>query len=345
MTRTTTIPAALAVGALLLSGCVAGEGSAVADDDGGAGAWSADTLTVDFATYNPLSLIIREQGWLEATLGPDVTVEWVQSAGSNKANELLRSGAVDVGSTAGSAALLARANESPIHTIALFDQPEWSAIVVPEGSDIESVEDLAGRSVAATRGTDPYFFLVQSLEEHGVDIADVEVQNLQHADGRVALENGSVDAWAGLDPIMADTELNAGSRLVYRNVDFNTYGFLNATEDFLTESPDLAQVVVDAYEKAREWAAENPEETVEILAEVAGIEPAVAEKVVLERTNLGIDAVPGDAQRAVLEVVGPIFVETRDVRTQEQIDKALDTLIDDTWARQADATTITEPGA
>ena len=63
------------------------------DDDGGSGAWSADTLTVDFATYNPLSLIIREQGWLEETLGSDVTVEWVQSAGSNKANELLRSGA------------------------------------------------------------------------------------------------------------------------------------------------------------------------------------------------------------------------------------------------------------
>ena len=335
--RTVTSAAVLAaVGGLVLTGCVTGEGSAVADADDAGGTWSADTLTVDFATYNPLSLVVREQGWLEETLGPDVTVEWVQSAGSNKANELLRSGAADVASTAGSAALLARANGSPIHTIALFDQPEWSAIVVPEGSGITSVTDLAGRSVAATRGTDPYFFLLQSLEEHGVDLADVEVQNLQHADGRAALENGAVDAWAGLDPIMADTELNAGSRLVYRNVDFNTYGFLNAREDFLAASPDLAQVVVDAYERAREWVADNPEETVAILAEVAGIAPDVAEKVVLERTNLGIDAVPGQAQRAVLEVVGPIFVETGDVRSQELIDTALDTLIDDTYARRAD---------
>ncbi|TNC18335.1 aliphatic sulfonate ABC transporter substrate-binding protein [Georgenia sp. 311] len=332
----TTAVLLVAAGGLVLSGCVAGEGSAVARDDDAGDTWSADTLTVDFATYNPLSLVVREQGWLEETLGPDVTVEWVQSAGSNKANELLRSGAADIASTAGSAALLARANGSPIHTIALFDQPEWSAIVVPEGSDVTSVTDLAGRSVAATRGTDPYFFLLQSLEEHGVDLADVEVQNLQHADGRVALENGAVDAWAGLDPIMADTELNAGSRLVYRNVDFNTYGFLNARADFLAESPDLAQVVVDAYERARGWVADNPEETVAILAEVAGIEPDVAEKVVLERTNLGIDAVPGEAQRAVLEVVGPIFVETGDVRSQEQIDEALDTLIVDTYARRAD---------
>src|SRR5690606_34277358 len=174
----------------------------------GSSGWSADELTIDFATYNPLSLIIKDQGWLEAELGDDVEVTWVQSAGSNKANELLRSGAVDVGSTAGSAALLARANGSPIKTISIYTQPEWAAIVVPEGSDITSVEQLAGRSVAATKGTDPYFFLLQALQEAGVALDDVEVQNLQHADGRTALENGDVAAWSGLDPIMADSETN-----------------------------------------------------------------------------------------------------------------------------------------
>src|SRR5699024_1891836 len=107
-------------------------------------------------------------------------------------------------------------------------------------------------------------------------------------------------------------------QLIYRNVDFNTYGFLNATEDFLATSPDLAQVVVDAYERARQWTVDNPEETVQILADVAGIAPDVAERVVTERTNLTIDAVPGADQLAVLEVVGPIFVETDDVSSQAQ---------------------------
>lgn len=346
-------PIALGVAALaatlLLGGCVAGEGSAQADpgsasgDDATAGeGWSADTLTLDFATYNPLSLVIKDQGWIEDTLGDDVTVEWVQSAGSNKANEALRAGAVDVGSTAGSAALLARANGSPIRTIDIYSQPEWAALVVPEGSDITRVEDLAGRSVAATKGTDPYFFLLQALEEAGVDPADVEVQNLQHADGKAALENGSVDAWSGLDPLMAASEADAGSQLVYRNVGFNTFGFLNATQDFLDASPDLAQVVVDAYEKARAWAQENPDEVVAILAEVAGIDPAVAEKVITERTTLDIDPVPGEAQRTVLEVVGPIFVESGDVASQELIDAALDELFEPSFAEAADPATIAD---
>ena len=260
----TALAATAAALTLALTGCVAGEDSsgAAANDaaDGG-------TLNIDFATYNPLSLIIKDQGWLEETLAEDgVTVEWVQSAGSNKANENLRSGAVDIGSTAGSAALLNRANGSPIKAIDVFSQPEWSALVVGADSGITSVADLEGKSVAATKGTDPYFFLVQALEEAGLTLEDVTVEQLQHADGRTALENGSVDAWAGLDPIMAGAEQN-GARLIYRNLDFNTYGILAANEAFLEEDPEQAQAVVNAYEKARAWAAENPDETARILAE------------------------------------------------------------------------------
>ena len=348
-TRTALSAATLALAtALALTGCVSGEGAPANEPAGsssagadGAQEWSADTLNVDFATYNPLSLVIKDQGWLEDTLD-GVTVNWVQSAGSNKANEALRAGAIDVGSTAGSAALLARANGTPIKTIDVYSQPEWSAIVVPADSDITSVADLAGKKVAATKGTDPYFFLLQALNEANVPLDQVQVENLQHADGKSALENGSVDAWSGLDPLMAQSEAEAGSKLIYRNIDFNTYGFLNATESFLTKSPDLAQVVVDAYEKARAWAEEHPDETAQILADVAGIDPAVAQTVVNDRNKLDIDPVPGEAQRKVLEVVGPIFVESGDVQSQDLIDEALDSLFDPQYAEAADPSAVAD---
>jgi sulfonate transport system substrate-binding protein len=329
----TALVAGAAASALLLSGCVAGENQPAEPAAAAEGASvEGQTLNIDFATYNPLSLIIKEQGWLEDE-GLEVT--WVQSAGSNKANEALRAGAIDVGSTAGSAALLARSNGSPIKVIDIYSQPEWAAIVAGPGSELESVEELEGKTVAATKGTDPYFFLLQSLEEAGLSADDVTVENLQHADGWAALQNGSVDAWAGLDPIMAGAE-EAGASLIYRNVDFNSYGFLNATESFIESKPEVAQVVVDAYERAREWAEENPEETAEILAEVAGLDLAVATKVIEERANLDIDNVPGDAQVAVLEKIGPVFVELGDVASQQQVDEALETLIHDEFATAAD---------
>ncbi len=336
--RLSLLTATVAVAAMAMTGCVAGEGSAPEAPAEGS-EWSDTTLTLDFATYNPLSLIIKDQGWLEAELGDDVTVEWVQSAGSNKANEALRAGAIDVGSTAGSAALLARSNGSPIQVINIFTQPNWAAIAVPTGSDITEVADLAGRTVAATKGTDPYFFLLQALAEAGLALEDISLQNLQHADGKTALETGAVDAWSGLDPLLATSVYNGAAEIIYDNVDFNSYGFLNATEEFITNNPDLAQLVVNAYEKARQWALENPEETAAILAEVAGIDIAIAEATIA-RTVIDIDNVPGDAQRDVLAIIGPIFVESGDVPNQELIDAALAALFNDTFATAANPAAI-----
>ena len=43
---------------------------------------------------------------------------------------------------------------------------------------------------------------------------------------------------------------------------------------------------------------------------------AVATKVISERSNLGVDPVPGAAQVAVLTKIGPIFVASGDVKSQ-----------------------------
>ena len=334
MTTSTRLgPAAVsAVLLLAVTGCVAGE-----DSGGGSGSDGASVeLRLDWAYYNPESLVIREQGWLEDELADqDVTVSWLQSLGSNKANENLRAGAVDFGSTAGTPALLARANGTELRTVSVYSQPEWSAIVVPADSDIDSVADLAGRQVAATRGTDPYFFLLQALREAGLDAADVSVVNLQHPDGRTALERGQVDAWAGLDPYTAQTELEAGSRLVYRNLDFNSYGFLNVSEEFLDAHPELVQTVVDAYERARAWILDHPDEAVDILAEAAGVSTEVAERQLLDRTRLDISPVPGDEHRAVLERVAPLLVAERQVPDEESVTEALDTLFAPEFATAA----------
>src|SRR5690625_5110579 len=67
-----------AASALLLTACVAGESEVKAG-----AATSAESLTIDFATYNPLSLVIKEKGWLEDELD-GVEVTWVQSAGSKR---------------------------------------------------------------------------------------------------------------------------------------------------------------------------------------------------------------------------------------------------------------------
>src|SRR6202047_3239878 len=95
------------------------------------GTRAVDTLKeihIDWATYNPVSLILKQKGLLEKEFAKDgISIVWVQSAGSNKALEFLNAGSIDLGSPAGSAALVARINGNPIKSIYVFSRPEWTA--------------------------------------------------------------------------------------------------------------------------------------------------------------------------------------------------------------------------
>src|SRR5260221_10551669 len=75
---------------------------------------AADALKeihIDWATYNPVSMILKQKGLLEKEFAKDgIAIVWVQSAGSNKALEFLNAGSIHFGSTPGSAALAAKLN-------------------------------------------------------------------------------------------------------------------------------------------------------------------------------------------------------------------------------------------
>lgn len=326
--KTFTAIAGFSLLGVVLAGCASGEGSS---DSAGSGT----TLNLDYSYWNPLSLVVKDQKCLENALGADATVNWVLSTGSNKAIENLNAEAIDIGSTAGAASFVGRANGAAIKTIGVFSQPEWAAIVVPADSTITSVDQLAGKKIAATKGTDPYFFLLQALNEAGLSLTDVEVINLQHADGQAALARGDVDAWAGLDPIMATTELKDGAQLLYRNPAFLSYGVLNAREAFITEQPELIDQTLNCYEQARAWIIENPEDAVALLAQEASLDPAVAAIVLNDRTNVDVPLVPGDAQQQVLETILPILVAEAQVRSEEEARTALDSLYDTSFAERA----------
>ncbi|MBV9873424.1 MAG: aliphatic sulfonate ABC transporter substrate-binding protein [Verrucomicrobia bacterium] len=258
-----------------------------------------DTVRVDWAYYNPISLVLKNKHWLEDDLASSgIKVEWVQSLGSNKALEFLRGKSIDFGSTAGAAAFIGRANGNPIKAIYVYSAPEWTALVTGPKSGITRIEDLRGKRVAVARGTDPHIFLLRSLASVGLSENDIQVVPLQHPDGKVALERGQVDAWAGLDPYMAQLEIEKGFKLFFRQPGWNSFGVLNVREAFAAEHPDITESVLRAYEKARLWCLGHSDEARNILQSEAQLSPAVAEKV-WERTSLK-DPRLGSAQRQVI---------------------------------------------
>jgi sulfonate transport system substrate-binding protein len=291
-------------------------------------AGSPSELRLDYATYNPLSLVLREQKILEKAFEKDGTsVVWVQSLGSNKALEFLNAGSIDFGSTAGAAALLSRLNGNPIKSIYVYSRPEWTALVTRKDSGISKVSDLKGKRVAVTRGTDPHIFLVRALADAGLTEKDISVVPLQHADGRAALERGDVDAWAGLDPMMATSEIVSGSILFYRKPEANTWGILNVRESFAAEHPDVVKRVIAAYEEARAWAIAHPDDLKKIFVAFTKLPEAVVERQLGTRTELS-HSVIGEPQRQSILAAGLALQQAGVVPATSDVKGAVDSLID-----------------
>ena len=309
----------------LLSGCVLAAGL------GCHRAQRPEAVRLDYATYNPVGLLLKEKGFLEETLGGQgIRVEWVKSLGSNKALELLNSKSIDFGSTAGVAALIARSNGNPIRSIYVYSRPEWTALVTRPGSGIEKVADLKGKKVAVTRGTDPFVFLLRALDAAGLRDKDVEIVPLQHPDGKAALERGDVQAWVGLDPLMATAEVDGGAKLFFRNPDWNTYGVLNVREEFAASQPALVDAVLGAYERARKYARAHPDELAAALMKEGRLTRPVADAV-LARTDLA-DPVIGEKQKAAILAAGGVLRKSGVIKPDTDVGRAVDGLIDPTFA-------------
>lgn len=290
------------------------------------------SIGLDYAYYSPESLVLKKFGWIEEEFAKDgIEIKWVFSQGSNKSLEFLNAGASDFSSTSGISALVSRANGFPVKTVYIFNTQEASALLVAKDSPLKSLEELKGKKVAATKGTDPFFFLLRSLNTVGLTKDDVEIVHLQHPDGRTALEQGRVDAWAGLDPFMAATELEAGSRVIYRNPDFSSYGFLNTTDDFIRKYPDQLKRVLAQYERARQWILANPDETIRIVAEAASQSEAIIRQQ-FTRANF-TKAIPDDQHIGTLKATIPLLLSEQIVKPGTDLDAVLGELVDTSFAQ------------
>jgi sulfonate transport system substrate-binding protein len=292
-------------------------------------------IRIDFATYNPVSLVLKEKGLLEKAFEKDgIAIRWVQTLGSNKALEFLNAGSIDFGSTAGSAALVAKINGNPIKSIYVYSRPEWTALVTRKETGISKVSELKGKRVAVTRGTDPHIFLVRALADAGLTEKDVRLVLLQHPDGRLALERGDVDAWAGLDPMMASAEIESGAVLFFRKPEANTWGILNVRDEFAKKHPEIVQRVLGAYEEARRWSLQNPQELKKIFVDFTKLPPAVVDRQIDTRTEL-THSVIGEPQRESILAAGLALQQAGVVPANVDVKATVDDLIDARYLTRA----------
>ncbi len=289
------------------------------------------SINIDWATYNPVSMYLKDHGLMEKEFAKDgIGIRWVQTLGSNKALEFLNAGSIDFGSSAGAAALVSKINGNPIKSIYVYSKPEWTALVTRKDTSIQKIQDLKGKRVAVTRGTDPHIFLVRALLSVGMTEKDIKEVLLQHPDGKTALIRGDVDAWAGLDPMMAQAEIEDGARLFYRNADANTYGILSTRIAFLNDHLDLVKRVLAVYETARKYCLAHPADMETSFIAATKLPKAVVEKQLNERTDITNGHI-GAPQRDSILQAGIALQKADVIPANVDVAKAVDDLIDNRY--------------
>ena len=130
------------------------------------------------------------------------------------------------------------------------------SIIVPEGSDIASVDDLAGKKIGTQRGTTGYLYCSDDFGEDAVVAYDSGLTAVQ------ALNNGQVDAVViDNEPAKAYVESNPGLKILDTSYAEEDYAIgMNKSNTALLEAVNAAleelkadgtlQAIVDKYIKA-----------------------------------------------------------------------------------------------
>ena len=279
---------------LVLAGATALSGAAHAAD-------SPKEFRIGYQKNGPL-LIARQQKLIEKRLEPlGITVKWVEFSFGPPLLEALNSGNIDYGTTGDAPPIFAQAARANLlYVAALPAAGIGSAILVPEGSTLQSLADLKGKRVGFSKASSAHALTIAALEKAGLTYADITPVYLAPADGAAAFQRGAIDAWTIWDPYYAIGERQKGARVLASAKDIAAQNsFFLANRDFITKYPQIVSVVNDEVAKASDWAKTHRGEAAVLFSEATGVD-LDAQKKTVERTEFVFapvsDKVAGEQQ-------------------------------------------------
>jgi sulfonate transport system substrate-binding protein len=220
-------------------------------------------------TASDLLAIAIDKGYFKDELkGIDVKVTNFTGAGP-EINEALASKNLDIGVYGDTPSVTAKANGIDTVLIGAGNTGLDAAILVNPDSNIESVKDLKGKKIAATKGSYMHRTLVEMLKSNGLSINDINFINMKTNDAESALFSKNVDAIV-LDNIQEGKLVaNKQAKVLLDCEDHPEWKGMNlivARSQFAKENPEVIVDFLRAYNKAKDFVDKNPEEAKKIWA-------------------------------------------------------------------------------
>ena len=147
-----------------------------------------------------------------------------------------------------------------------------------EKGEIQSIEDLSGKTIAIPgKATVQDFLLQRFIKENGLDVETVIVKPPEMI---AVLEKGEIDGFIAWEPYPARAHVDGYTVLVTSKEIWAHHPccVVAGSERFLQENRDIVLAVLAAHVKATTFIQENPEEAVRIGEEFTGMSKDTVKK-------------------------------------------------------------------
>lgn len=185
------------------------------------------------------------------------------------ANKAMASGSIDFATMGNVNAVVSLASNLKAEMIWIHEAlGDIEALVVKEGSSINSIEDLVGEKIATPFASTSHYILLNVLKEAGIE-EQVQLLDMKTAEIVAAWERGDINAAYTWQPTLGKL-LENGKTLV-TSADMAKKGFITANVDivrseFADKYPELVTDFIAMLEEAGDMYRSDPNNAAKIIA-------------------------------------------------------------------------------
>ena len=238
-------------------------------------AWSAEPYRVGYNNWiGYVALFVAQEKGYFAEEGIDLQLSSFSAPGEGL--KPLLNGDLDAHMTTADSVIIAL-DKAPgqLKIVYLTDTSSGAdAIVARKG--IAKVEDLKGKTVAATVGECNELLLSLALEKSGMTEADVNLTNMNPDDAGAAFAAGKLDAAVTWEPWITQVAAEEKGHVIFSSADVPNLilDVVAISTKTAKQKPELTRKFIRALNKANELAMKDPAQASKLAAKALEMKPA-----------------------------------------------------------------------
>lgn len=235
-----------------------------------------------------------QRGGLQALLsafpddkaGLDYDLVWAPFPNAAPLVEALNAQAIDIGGVGDAPFGFGLVGHARIKAVSAYrSSASGTALLVRPETAIRTAADLAGRTLATSKGSIGHFLVLRALASAGLEADAVKLAFLSPNDAKAALLTGSVDGWATWDPYTALAELHDSLRvLVDGQGRMPGLSYLLSTPAALADRQALLRDFVNRVDRARTYVSQQPDSYAAVFTQQTRV-PLDAAQRMMRRTD------------------------------------------------------------